>query len=323
MPARLLPVLERTDYVANSNNTYWLTNPKAPITGLPSVNGRAETDPGPRAQAGLRDIESRLAGRDGLAGSRFDAEAVKALVFGSQAQPDLGNRVRAAEMMAPGLGDICRDATPVAMAEGPAVDIGEACRVLAAWDRRSNTASVGAHVFREFWTVARRTPNLWRRAFDPRNPLETPAEPRTDDPAVRTALRQALGGAARRLAAAGIPLDRPWGELQFQEVKGAAVPLYGDQGEIGVLNAMAAGPPAKGRYGPVVHGASYVQLVGFDARGPVAESVLLYGQSSDPASPHYFDQLPELWAKRRWAPMPFTAAQRERARVLSRVRLTE
>ncbi|HYO76751.1 MAG TPA: hypothetical protein VE010_09840 [Thermoanaerobaculia bacterium] len=34
LPPRLLPLLERTDYVANSNNTFWLTNPRAPITGV-------------------------------------------------------------------------------------------------------------------------------------------------------------------------------------------------------------------------------------------------------------------------------------------------
>jgi acyl-homoserine-lactone acylase len=36
---------------------------------------------------------------------------------------------------------------------------------------------------------------------------------------------------------------------------------------------------------------SYLQVVTFDDRGPVADALLTYGQSSLPDSPHAFDQL--------------------------------
>lgn len=60
---------------------------------------------------------------------------------------------------------------------------------------------------------------------------------------------------------------------------------------------------------PFVHGASYVQIVGFDGEGPVADAVLLYGQSTDPASPRHHDQLQQLWTKQEWLRLPFAPAE--------------
>lgn len=65
-------------------------------------------------------------------------------------------------------------------------------------------------------------------------------------------------------------------------------------------------PAGQAGYGPVVHGTSYVQIVGFDDDGPVADAVLLYGQSTDSASPHFHDQLERLWAAGRWLRLPFS-----------------
>ena len=41
-----------------------------------------------------------------------------------------------------------------------------------------------------------------------------------------------------------------------------------------------------------------MQTVGFDDNEPVAEALLVYGQSVDPESPHAFDQMKEFSAKR-------------------------
>src|SRR5690606_7848749 len=51
------------------------------------------------------------------------------------------------------------------------------------------------------------------------------------------------------------------------------------------------GLTADGTY-PVDYGASFVFAVELGAEGPRAEALLVYGQSGDPASPHYDDQLP-------------------------------
>ncbi len=57
----------------------------------------------------------------------------------------------------------------------------------------------------------------------------------------------------------------------------------------------------------VDEGTSYVQTVGFDAQGPVAQALLVYGESTDPASPHAFDQMRAFSAK-RWIRLPFSEA---------------
>jgi acyl-homoserine-lactone acylase len=300
LPPRLLPVIERADYVANSNNSYWLTNPAEPLTGLPSVNGGEEEPLSFRAQAGLRAIEARLAGEDGLPGDRFDHEAVKTLVFGHTDRDGYGNRNRAAEVALEATIEVCEGD---ALSGGARADPAAACEVLSGWDGRHDVASVGAHVFREFWDRALLADGLWATPFDPDSPLDTPRDPAVADPEVRSALEGALAEALDGLQERGVALDEAWGGLHRHPVGEREVPISGKTTD--VLNLMVA-PPGPGGYGPVVHGTSYVQIVGFDDDGPVAEAVLLYGQSTDPASPHFHDQLERLWVAGEWLRLPFT-----------------
>lgn len=60
-------------------------------------------------------------------------------------------------------------------------------------------------------------------------------------------------------------------------------------------------------YNNVYWGTSYVQTVTFDDAGPVAQAMLVYGQSTDPRSPYYADQLP-LYSRKEWPALPFTEA---------------
>ena len=68
------------------------------------------------------------------------------------------------------------------------------------------------------------------------------------------------------------------------------------------------------------YGTSYVQVVGWDDRGPRAQALLTYGQSSNPASPHATDQL-RLYAKKEWPALPFHADEVDKARVGEVLRL--
>jgi acyl-homoserine-lactone acylase len=71
-----------------------------------------------------------------------------------------------------------------------------------------------------------------------------------------------------------------------------------------------------------VHGSSYVQVVSFDARGPVADALLSYSQSTDPASPHSQDQT-RAFSEKRWHRLPFTPAEISRAALAPARRLRE
>jgi acyl-homoserine-lactone acylase len=90
-----------------------------------------------------------------------------------------------------------------------------------------------------------------------------------------------------------------------------------------VLNNLGArGNPELTKGGVRIdYGTSYVQTVGFDDRGPVAQALLTYGQSSDAKSPHAVDQL-RLFSRKQWPMLPFHAEDVARERVGEVLRLT-
>jgi acyl-homoserine-lactone acylase len=71
-----------------------------------------------------------------------------------------------------------------------------------------------------------------------------------------------------------------------------------------------------------VHGSSYIQVVSFDERGPVADAILTYSQSTDPRSPHASDQTRAFSAK-TWHRLPFTAAEVRRTAIRPALRISE
>jgi acyl-homoserine-lactone acylase len=108
------------------------------------------------------------------------------------------------------------------------------------------------------------------------------------------------------------------GVPESRVVRGQKIALHGGDEFEGVLNKLESQDQDQaainaGGYN-IDFGTSYIQVVTFDERGPVAHGLLTYGQSSDLASPRAYDQLP-LFAAKRWQPLPFhpddVAAQRE------------
>lgn len=95
------------------------------------------------------------------------------------------------------------------------------------------------------------------------------------------------------------------GEEPFRDdVK--SLPVAGAPGDVGIVFNFYARPEKdqKRRYG--VAGHSFISVVDF---GPEiqARSILVFGENSDPASPHYFDQS-ELYAKQEFKPAYFNLA---------------
>ena len=179
---------------------------------------------------------------------------------------------------------------------------GRACAALAGWDRRFEVESRGTALFHWFWLAVERDTGLWQVPFNPADPVGTPYGIVTEG-ARGERLLKALGEAAMRLEAKGIALDAPWGEVQRAMMNGAAIPVHGGQHELGVLNMQRSAEGPDGRLQPV-HGTSYIQIVGFDEKGPVADAILSYSQSTNPASPHFADQTPRYAAK-EWHRLPF------------------
>jgi len=70
-----------------------------------------------------------------------------------------------------------------------------------------------------------------------------------------------------------------------------------------VITAMSSRPYKDGKR-EVNQGESYIGLVRFNERGPILESVISYGNSDNPNSDHYTDQM-ELYSKFKTKKMTF------------------
>lgn len=308
LPPTELPWLQRRDYVQNSNDSYWLSNPEAPMTGFSPVVGRTGVPQSLRTRVGLDQIADRLSNADGLGGTTFGTEHLQQILF--------GNRNHAAELTVSAFVPLCQ-VKPQPFVDGAPVDVSAACTVLANWDRRNDATSVGPHVFREWWLRVVNLPNLWATPFNPADPANTPRDLNVNNPQVREALVIAFGRAVRALNANNIPMTAPWGSVFYQLSPLGPIAVHGGTEQEGVYNKLdsfytptPANPTglSPAGYTPIIHGSSYIQTVSFDGQGPVAQAILSYSQSSHLESPHYADQTSQLFSRERWHPLPFHEA---------------
>lgn len=300
VPGDRLPILWRDDYVQNSNDSAWLSNPKAPLTGFPEIVSAERMVQGGRTRMGIAQIEARLAGADGRPGTTFDAATLQDIAF--------SNRVFFAGLLRDDIKALCRVPGSVTIGGTP-VDLAAACATLVAWDGLASPASVGYPLFAAWWKQIEEKPGIWAVLFDATAPVTTPRHLKLADPAVLASLRKALGQAMIDLRNDAIDWTRPWGALQYVDTKAGRVPVPGGA-EGDVYNSMySVVAPEKGHMVPTL-GSSYIQIVGFDDEGPVAHALLTYSESSDPASPHADDQA-AAFAAGALRPQPFTDAQIE------------
>ncbi|MEU6375938.1 penicillin acylase family protein [Streptomyces sp. NPDC046909] len=287
-PAKM-PTLTDAPYAENSNDSAWLANADRPLTGYERIFGTVGTQRSLRTRGAVEDV-SAMARRGGLT------------VRDLQAQ-QFANRVPAGDLTASDAAKACA-ALPGGTAtgsDGKAVDVSEACAVLAGWDRRVDTDSRGALLFDRVW---RKIPSaqLWKVPFSAADPVHTPNTLNTGSPAFTTALADAVS----ELRTAGIPLDSPLGAAQFVVRNGQRIPVSGGTESLGVWNKVEpVWDPAHGGYTEVTTGSSYIQAVSWDgSRCPVARTLLTYSQSSNPNSPHYSDQT-RLYSQERWVTSRF------------------
>ncbi|MGW1090343.1 penicillin acylase family protein [Streptomyces sp. NPDC002596] len=308
-PGRM-PTVKDAPYVENSNDSAWLTNADAPLTGYERVFGTIGTPRSMRTRGAIEDVSAMAAkGR---------------LTVGDLQEQQYANRAPAGDRAAADLARACA-ALPggtAAGSDGRAVDVSAACDVLARWDRKFDTGSRGALLFDRFWRRATAVPTaeLWKVPFSPTDPVGTPHTLNTAAPRVTAALADAVA----ELRAAGIAPDALLGANQVVVRNGKRIPVGGGTESLGVWNKTEpVWDAAVGGYTEVSAGSSYIQAVGWDGSScPVARTLLTYSQSSNPNSPHYSDQT-ELFSGERWVTSRFCEKDIARSPALRVVRVRE
>ena len=293
IPIERMPIAIRTDWVQNSNDSYFYTNPAQQFDAISPMVGDASLSRA-RTRAGLTEIPELL--------SRG-----KATPLALQQELFL-NRNFMAEVVLPDLLGAC----PLA----PTAEARDGCAALAGWNRRNEIDARGAHLFREFWRLALVFPNLYRVPFDPKLPAATPNGLKMDDPAVSAKIWGALAQAVQNVRSAGFALDATLGSVQRPAMTEEPIALHGGDEIEGVLNNLGRQvPQGITKEGlRIDYGTSYVQTVTFDGKGSLAQGILSYGQSTNPASPHASDQL-RLFSHKEWPTLPFYAEDVSKARV--------
>jgi len=179
----------------------------------------------------------------------------------------------------------------------------QATGLLREWDRCATRESSGATLFR-FWRLAcnQRTDSLIGRD---RPSLVTP-----DTPADRRESLELLLEAAHRIEEMYGTLSVAWGDVKRLKRGDQQWPLSGDGlGKLGMDTLRAtSGENFNGKKQLISGGGQCVTSVVLLTDPPVVRSVVAYGQSNNPASPHFSDQAP-LYSEERFRAVPWTMEQ--------------
>ncbi len=295
MPARHQAAFARRDWVANSNDSYWLTTPKAPHKPLSPILGDAETARSLRTRSGLLEIERNLKA------GKITPEVAKTMAF--------ANKSLAAELALPAL---------IALAESdPAT--APAAQALKGWDQRFDNQSRGAWLFHSVWSKINDLKGIWATPFNLADPVNTPHTLITSGENGEK-LKAIIADAMADATNGNIALDARWGDVQRAPRGSDLIPIHGADGIHGVLNVQRSQPAPFGL--TPVHGTSYIQVVTFSETGPQADAILSYSQSTDPASPWYADQTRQ-YSTKEWNRLPFTQAEIAAAKIGKTLRLSE
>ncbi|WP_447078989.1 acylase [Shewanella algae] len=335
-PFERAPKLERTDFVQNSNNSFWSTNPAEPLEYFSPMYGPERGQLSMRTRMGLK-LLGDAAGSDG----KFNLDELEAAV--------LNNRSYLAEMVLDDLIAQCeaKGSEPV-MVGTLAKDISAACAALKAWNGHQDNDSKGGALLREFAHLFN-DKTMLTQGFDYLQPATTPTGLSSDGSALT-----ALAHAALNLEAAGFAVDAPLGSVQFVErslpdgsASGVRLPWPGSHHAEGGFNvfstktsgddtlipqhsyapatdilsgkALDSGLSAKGYQ--VRYGSSWMMAVSFTDEGPEARGILTYSETSNILRPEFADQTALYSSEKRFRPLLFKEADIDAATV-SKMELT-
>jgi acyl-homoserine-lactone acylase len=294
------PFLRRSDFVTNSNDSFWLSNPHQPLTGFNRIIGDEGTARSLRTRIGLIEVQTRINGTDGLGPKGFTLAALRNL--------DLNDLDYAAVLTKNALVQLCQTLKAhggvAPTSTGTTVPIGNACTVLAHWNNHWDPGQSGAVLFGLFWNEAG-AGAPFSHPFRLANPVGTPFGLNTASKLVRTSLGDAIG----TLDAAQLPLNIPLGAAQFVTYRGQHIPIPGGPGVDGVYNAISVDSEAGDSLTAPDDGSSFIQVVTWNNSScPVGATILTYSESSNPDSPHFADQT-KLFSRKQLLTDRFCQAQ--------------
>ena len=311
-----LPHTVRTDYVDNSNDSYWLANPSAPFPAYPPTIGNIDIIQDLRTRLGNQMIAKRIDGTDGFGSPKFTLGSLQAMWESNQSM--------LAQLVLPSLVSTC-EATPSAKAsDGTTVNLAEACEVLAHYNGTGDLGATGGWLF-QVWSEyapseSSTGPNgLWADAFNPIFPLLTPWQLNTANPQILTALAEAV----ENLQHHHVALDASLGQVQHVTRNGTTIPIPGCETCYNAIDAYDGQNALYNgfSYGQVDYGNSLILTIELTQHGPVSQGILTYSQATNPKSPWY-DNMTKLYSQRRWVSLAFTSAQLARQHRVSKTVLT-
>lgn len=165
-----------------------------------------------------------------------------------------------------------------------------AADVLMQWDRRADADSVGAVLFAA-WAAAYIRPlglDALAVPFDVNDPLNTPRG--LADPAGAVDSLQRVAEQLELLRLLGGGIDVKYGDVFRLRYAGYDYPASGTDDVLGTFRTLTFAQDSDLRFRPTA-GESYIAVVEFSAP-PRARVLLAYGNATQPASPHYGDQIP-------------------------------
>ncbi len=190
-----------------------------------------------------------------------------------------------------------------ANAEDPLVEkIRRPLQILLAWDGRLEADSAAATLF-DAWARAARADLSPQEQAIIRKGDSLSAEKQKK-------MLEALGRAAGELQQKHGSIEVPWGKLRRVVRGNASFPAAGGAaGGVTTLRALGfSGPNERGEYA-ATNGQSMTTLVVFKKTGAESYSALPWGNSDDPASPHFADQAEKLLSRKVLKPTWFDKKQ--------------
>ena len=158
--------------------------------------------------------------------------------------------------------------------------------IIQKWDRKTDIDSHGAGIYGILY---------YQLVWNYRNEIYE-----NDNTVSKETLLSALTEVKRYLIDNFGSIDITLGDFQKLVRGDKEIPIWGLPD---VITAMSSRPYKDGK-NKVTQGESYIGLVRFNEKGPILESIISYGNSDNPDSDHYTDQM-ELYSKFKTKKMTF------------------